>query len=327
MRILLTGATGFVGSHILDSLRARGLAVRVLVRASSSRRYLQPHLQHLELCEGNLDNPAALDRALEGVTHVIHCAGTTRARNAAEFYAVNQQGTRHLVAAVNARREHIRRLLHISSLAVSHPATPAAPAREDDPPAPISEYGRSKLGAERAVVEECRVPYTLLRPPPVYGPRDDGFLALFQTVRRHVVPRFCGGVGALSMVFARDLAEAVAICLDHPAAAGRTYFVACPEVVTVQAFCEEIARQLQVWTVPVCLPVRVLWPICALSELGCRLRGRPSLLNRQKYAELRAPGWVCDPGRLRAEIGYVAGTLLAEGIRQAIQWYRAAGWL
>lgn len=327
MKVLLTGATGFVGSHILDSLRARRLEVRVLLRPTSSRRFIEEHLAHVELREGSIGDPASLRAAMRDVTHVIHCAGTIRAKDYAEYYDVNQTGTRNVVAAANACREQILRLVHISSLAVSHPAPTSTPAREDDPPAPVSEYGRSKLGAEREVVEHCEVPFTILRPPPVYGPRDDGFFTLFRTVRRHIVPRFSGGVKALSMVFASDLAEASVACLNPPAAAGRTYFVASPEVLTVRNFCEEIARQLKVWTLPVWLPVPALWPICALTELTCRMLQKPSLLNRQKYAELRAPGWVCDASRLRNEIGFVASTPLAEGIRQTIAWYRQAGWL
>jgi UDP-glucose 4-epimerase len=148
---------------------------------------------------------------------------------------------------------------------------------------------------------------------------------MFQAVRRHAIPKFTGGVEEMSMIFVKDLAEATAICLTHPVAAGRIFFVASPQLVTTSGFCEEIARQLQVWTLPLWLPVQVLWPVCVTVELFSKLMNRPSLLNRQKYAELRAPGWVCDAARLRNEIGFVAATTLADGIRQTIAWYRENG--
>jgi nucleoside-diphosphate-sugar epimerase len=327
MKVLLTGATGFVGSHILDSLRARQLEVRVWLRQSSNRRFIEPHLSHIELCEGNLDDRASLERAMAGVTHVIHCAGATRVRREEQFYEINQHGTRNVIEAANCHRGRISRIVHISSLAASHPAPANEPAREEDASAPVSEYGRSKLGAEKEIREHCQVPYTILRPPAVYGPRDDGFLTLFQAVRRHFRPRFSGGLEALSMIFAKDLAEGAVTCLTHPAAEGRTYFVASPEVVTVHGFCGEIARQLNVWALPVWLPVPALWPICAMSELACRMMDKPSLLNRQKYGELRARGWVCDPTRLRSEVGFVASTPPADGIRQTLAWYREHDWL
>ncbi len=322
MKVLLTGASGFVGSHILDALRARGLAVRVLLRQSSSRRFIEPHLRDIEVCEGGIGDLASLERAMEGVTHVIHCAGATKARRNAEFYEINQQGTRNVIEAANRHVGKILRFVHISSLAAAHPATATSPAREEDLAAPVSEYGRSKLAAEQEVVERCKVAFTILRPPAVYGPRDEGFLSMFQAVRKHFVPRFTGGVKEMSIVFAPDLAEAAVNCLTHPAAAGRTYYVASPEAVSAGGFCEEIARQLNVRTFSLGLPVPVLWPVCALSELFCRLTGKPSLLNRQKYRELRAPGWVCDASRLRNEVGFVASTSLAEGIRQTVAWYR-----
>ncbi len=327
MKILLTGATGFVGSHILDSLLARRLAVRVLLRTSSNRRFIEPHLSHVELCEGSIGAPASLGKAMDGVTHVIHCAGATRARRYAEFYEINQNGTRNVIEAANCQRGKITRMVHISSLAASHPAPVSAPAREEDASAPVSEYGRSKLGAEQEVLNRCKVPFTILRPPAVYGPRDDGFLTLFQAVRKHFVPRFSGGIKALSMIFVKDLAEGAVTCLTHPAAENRTYFIASPEVVTIRGFCEEIARQLKVWTLPLWLPVPALWPVCAMTELVCRIMDKPSLLNRQKHAELRVPGWVCEATRLRNEIGFVASTPLSDGVRQTIAWYRENGWL
>ena len=327
MKVLLTGATGFVGSHILDSLRTRQLEVRVLLRKSSNRRFIEPQLPHVELCEGSIGDPASLAMATEGVTHVIHCAGATRAKRDAEFYEINHRGTRNVIEAINSHQGKILRVVHISSLAASHPAPANAPAREEDVSAPVSEYGRSKLGAEKEVLERCKVPFTILRPPAVYGPRDDGFLTLFQTVRKHFLPRFSGGIVSLSMIFAKDLAEGTVTCLTHPAAEGRTYFLAPSEVVTVHGFCKEIARQLKVCTIPLWLPVPALWPVCALTEGVCRLMGKPSLLNRQKYGELRVPGWVCDGSRLRNEIGFAAFTPVSEGIRQTIGWYREHGWL
>jgi nucleoside-diphosphate-sugar epimerase len=327
MKVLLTGATGFVGSHLLDLLCARGIPARILLRKTSDRTSIRPHLERVEVREGSLSDPASLAAAFREVTHVVHCAGATRARDYAEYYQINQHGTRQVVEAANAHHGQIQRLLHISSLAASHPAPATAPAREEDPPAPVSDYGRSKLGAEREVLERCHVPFTILRPPAVYGPRDHGFFSLFQAARLHVVPVFGGGIQALSMIFVRDLAEAVLASLTHPAAEGRTYFVASPEVLTARGFCEEVGRQLGVWTLPLWLPVPALLPICMVSEAACRLAGKPSLLNRQKYAELRAPGWVCDSSRFRREVGYVASTPLPEGIRQTIAWYRENGWL
>jgi nucleoside-diphosphate-sugar epimerase len=209
MKVLLTGANGFVGSHILDKLCARGLATVALLRPASNQRFIQAHLPRLEVRVGSLSDPQSLDAALQDVTHVIHCAGCIKALRKSEFYEVNQAGTRNVVEAVNRQQGRIQRLVHLSSLAAGGPASPDKPAREDDLPHPVSEYGRSKLAGERELHGACKTEYVILRPPAVYGPRDEAFLPLFKAVKAHILPRFGGGRQTLSLVFAEDLAEAV----------------------------------------------------------------------------------------------------------------------
>lgn len=326
MKVLLTGASGFVGSHILDVLLARGFPTAILLRASSNTRLLGNNLSKIEVRTGSITEPATLPKALEGVTHVIHCAGCTKASRPQQYREINQTGTANVVDAVNGASGCVERLVHISSLAASGPATPEAPATETMPPLPVSEYGRTKLAGELELRNRCRVPFTIIRPPAVYGPRDTGFLEMFKAVKRHLLPR-PGKCQALSIVFARDLAEAVVVCLEHPAAAGKTYFVASREIVTSRELAELIARTMQVWTVPVPLPAAVLWPLCLAQELISRVTGRASLLNLQKFAELHAPGWVCAPSRLEREIGFSCQTPLLMGIPETLNWYRREGWL
>ena len=327
MKVLLTGANGFVGSHVLDQLLIRGLATVVLLRPTSKRHYLETHLPHLEVRTGSLDDPASLDAALCDVTHVIHCAGCTKTLNPDEFFTVNHLGTRNIIEAVNRQGGQVQRLVYVSSLAAGGPAMPDRPAREENPPCPVSIYGRSKLDGERGVRETCKTDYVILRPSAVYGPRDVAFLPLFKAVRAHLRPYFGDGKQALSLVFVRDLAEVITECLTHPAATGNTYYVAATEVTSVEAMSRKIALQLNTKTVPVPLPLAALWPLCCLQEFYSWLTHRPSVVSRQKHAELRAPGWVCDPTRLRRETGMICATPLMEGIADTVAWYRAAGWL
>lgn len=322
---MLTGASGFVGSHILDSLRKQGLATVLLLRPASNRQFITPHLPDVEVRPGSINDPASLEQAMAGITHVIHCAGATKTGRACGFYEVNQAGTRNVVNAVNGQSGRVQRLVHISSLAAAGPARREKPAREEDPPGPVSEYGKSKLAGELEVRDHCRAEYVILRPPAVYGPRDAEFLRLFKAVRHHLRPR--PRAPALSLVFVRDLAEAVVTCLSHPAAAGKTYFVAAREIVTTQGMVEEIATQMNVWTLPLPLPTALLWALCLTQETLSRLTGQPSVLSLQKFAELRAPGWVCDPTLLERETGCVCATTLKGGVAETLNWYRQHNWL
>lgn len=326
MKVLLTGASGFLGSHILDQLRSRRVATAVLLRPTSDRRFIGRHLPELEIRTGSIDDRDSLQKAVEGVTHVIHCAGCIKAAVNSEFFRINQGGTSNLVSAVNAASGTVKQFLHVSSLAAAGPAPAAKPARETDPPRPVSEYGKSKLAAELEVVHQCRVPYTIVRPPAVYGPRDVGFLSLFKAVQNHILPRPSASQ-ALSLVYAPDLAEAILRCLDLPGTAGRTYFVAHPEIVTGRRVAGEIAAQLNTWTIPCPLPPLALWPVCLIQELFSRATGRPMLLSLQKFAELRAEGWVCDPAALKLDTGYECATTLRRGIAETLRWYRENHWI
>jgi len=325
LNVLLTGANGFVGSHILDILLERGVPTAILLRSNSNRRFITHHLSSAQVRTGSILEPDTLGPALNGITHVIHCAGCTKSVHPEGFYEVNQTGTRNLVEAAN-RHPQMERFVHISSLAVSGPATAASPARETDPPRPVSAYGQSKSAAEQEVKTRCRIGATIIRPPAVYGPRDRGFLALFRAIKRHVLPRPSANQG-LSLVFARDLAEAVVACLGHPAAAGQTYFAASPEIVTAREMGQIIAAHAGYWTIPCPLPTWALWPLCLGQELMARATAKPRLLNLQKFAELRAPGWVCDPSHLKREIGFECRTTLKQGVVETWKWYQDQGWL
>jgi nucleoside-diphosphate-sugar epimerase len=326
MKVLLTGASGFVGSHILDSLRARGIATTVLLRPASNRRFIEAHLPQLAVCTGSINDPQSLSVALRDVTHVIHCAGCTKALRLPEFNEVNHIGTRNVVEAINQQPGQVQRLVHISSLAAGGPATPDRPAREDDPPHPVSEYGRSKLAGEQEV-RRCQSDYVILRPPAVYGPRDDAFLPLFKAAKAHILPRMGNRSLALSLVFIRDLVEAAVGCLTPSAAAGKTFYVASPEITDAHALADEIALQMGTWTMKIPLPRAALWPVCLLQEAISRLTGKPNILSRQKYTELSAPGWVCDPARLRQELRIECATKLQVGLAETLEWYRQHGWL
>lgn len=324
--MLLTGASGFVGSHILDSLCQSKVDTAVLLRNSADTRFLEQNLAATEVRRGSITEPATLANALKGVTHVVHCAGLTKAVKRSEFYEVNHLGSRNLVEAVNSRAPGLERFLQISSLAVSGPASLQDPASEESTPSPVSDYGKSKLAGEQEVVQRLRTPFTILRPPAVYGPRDSGFFSMFKAVNNHLLPR-PNRDQALSLVYAKDLADAVVVCLTRPEAAGQTYFVASPQPVTSRGLAQKIAQQMGRWTVPCPIPAPILWVVCLWQEIRARVTREPSLLNLQKFVELRAPGWVCKPSKLSRDIGFTCKTPLEEGIAQTLDWYIGQGWL
>lgn len=327
MKVFLTGASGFVGSHVLDSLRADGHEVSILLQATSSTRFISRHLAEVIVHYGSLEDVPLLTKAMGGVEAVIHCAGKTKALHSSDFYRVNQAGTRHVVTAANACRESVRHLVYISSLAVSGPGVPGCPAEETGEPHPVSVYGRSKLLGEEEIRHHCRASWTILRPAPVYGPRDTELLAVFQKVKQRLMPLVSGAKRSVHLVYGPDVAAAVLCSLLQERSVGGTYHVAADPPCTDEELMEEIAAQLGCRPLRLRIPRPGLYLAAVIQEILSLATGRPNMLSRQKLPELLAPGWVCSTENIRRELGFSAPTSLREGVSRTLEWYRREGWI
>lgn len=327
MRIFLTGASGFVGSHVLDSLLDADHEVSILLRRTSHTRFISRHLAQVSVSYGSLGDPEVLKTAMTGCEAVVHCAGLIKALDASEFFRVNQSGTRRVVLAANASRESVRHLIYISSLAVSGPGVPGRPAEEDTQPRPVTVYGESKRLGEIEIRQGSRVPWTILRPAAVYGPRDEEFLPVFQNIKRRFMPLLSGAERCLNMIYGPDVAAAVLCSLAADQAAGKTYHLAGQPPCTDEEFMEEIAAQLQVRPVRLRIPRTGLYLAAAIQEILSRATGQPHMLSRQKLPELLASGWVCSTEKISKDLGFTAPTSLREGVSRTLEWYRREGWL
>jgi nucleoside-diphosphate-sugar epimerase len=191
----------------------------------------------------------------------------------------------------------------------------------------VTAYGRSKLAAERAVREAATVPWTIVRPPPVYGPRDREFLRLFRIVRHGIAPVFGTGAQELCMVYVTDLAEAIARAMEAPAAAGRTYHLAHAAVVLSRDVAKAAGRAIGVRPLILPVPPLLAWPIVAVIGRGAAAGGRRTVVDTDKMAEFLAPSWLMAVERAANELGWTAPTDLAQGMARTADWYRREGWL
>jgi len=326
VNVFVTGGTGFVGAHLVKALRARGDTVTALVRKPALASRLgwndAVRLQH-----GDLDDDAALRAGCAGADVVYHVAGKIAARNAAEFMATNRDGTANVLEA--ARDAGARRFLFVSSLAVAGPTTPGHAIDENRPPQPVTDYGRSKLAAEVLVrAMPASLPWTIVRPPVVYGEWDRVTLKMFQLARRGVVPVFGDGSQELSVIHAEDLARSLIAAGTSPAAAGRVYFAAHPTPTTSRALVLAAGRALggrepRIVPVPPFVARGVLWAAGTLAHMA----GRATLLSADKGNEYLAPAWRCRSDALTRDTGWQAEIELETGLRRAANWYREVGWL
>ena len=332
MRALVTGAAGFVGSHLVEALLDAGWRVRRLARPDSARADADPATA-VETRVASLADADALTRsgALDDVDAVFHVAGVTRGRTAAHFHAGNVVPTAALLDALHATYgARAPRGVLVSSQAAAGPApTRDRPRTEDDPVAPVGAYGASKQAAERLVAEHpAGARWAVVRPSAVYGPRDRDFLAVFRHAARGMA-LYPGTRDAwLSLVHAADLARALVGAATVPAAVGRTYFVAGDEAVAWPAL-YAAAAQAAGTRIRVSLDVpRWVLPLAgAAGDAWSALSGRATLVGREKLV-LGAPRWwLCSARRARRELHWAPALDLHEGMRATHEWYVAARWL
>jgi dihydroflavonol-4-reductase len=318
--ILVTGGTGFIGTHLLETLVAKGEAVRALVRPTRVARVLPAGV---ETVYGDLAGNAGLAEALHGADAVIHLAGVTKALRTEDYYTGNVRATEQLAQAMAGRG---MRLVHVSSLAAIGPATAGVPLAEDAEPHPLTHYGKSKLEAER-VVRRLAPDAVIVRPPVVYGPRDTDVFQLLKSISKGLVLEIAGGERWFSAIYVKDLVQGLLAAVTAPRAAGRAYFLAHAKPVSWGQLGASAARIMKRTPRVLTVPFAVANAVGACAEVWARLTGKPGIISREKIAEARCMAWTCDTSRAANELGFVAQTSLDEGLAATLSWYKEAGWL
>jgi len=322
MRALVTGATGFVGSHLAHALRHQGNEVTAMARSAAKAEALIQ--AGVRVIPGDLHDSKALQHAAEQQDVVFHVAGLVAARNEAEFMMANCEGTYNVMAAAEAAGA--RRLVLVSSLAAAGPAPRGAPLSGDETPRPVTAYGRSKLAAEM-VVRRGALPWSIVRPPIVYGPRDREILKVFRLAQLRIAPVFGDGAQELSAVHAGDLAGALIAVGSSPATFARTYTACHPEVFTTADFGRAVGAAMGRTVATVRIPGMVGRAVLSVTEAAARIAGRTTILTSDKANEFFQPAWTGNPLPLTRDTGWQAAFDLKQGLADTYRWYREAGWL
>lgn len=329
MKVVITGASGFIGSFLCEHLAGHGHLVTALVRKTSNLRWLES--LKVSTAIGDICEPASLIPAVSGADVVYHAAGLVRASRRREFMRVNCAGTRNVAQACIEAPRPPRRLVFISSQAAAGPSPTPEGIDEGCPPRPVSAYGQSKLAAERYLAGLGGLEVVIVRPAAVYGPRDTESLDFFRIpARLRLLPMLGGGRTMLSLIEVRDLVRAIALAGEVPRARGGTYFLANPRPYTIREVLREIADALRIRCVALPVSGLVLSAGAELSEFLARFgRGRRdrARLSHLKVPELSARYWAVKTDRARRELGFTAATALAEGLQACARWYIENGWL
>ena len=324
-RVLITGGTGFVGSHVIETLAPQPFLLRALVRKANDAARLS--VLGVECIQGDLSDTNVLARAVADVDVILHLAAVTKACSEAVYNHVNAEGTQALVAAIQATQPRPPRLVYLSSLAAVGPARDGQPVSVDDQPQPLTAYGRSKLAGEEA----CRslmngTEVVMLRAPVVYGPRDRDFFLLFQLAMRGIFLMPKGTEGVLQLIHVHDLVDALIRAATLANTAG-IYHIAEARPYTWGDIVTGIANALGHRVRTVHVPRWFVRTAAAVSEFGAAAIGRTTIFNRDKVQELLAPGWLCETAAARQDLHFEARIPLPEGLTRTAAWYREQGWL
>lgn len=331
MKILITGASGFIGSFIVEEALKQGFETWAAIRKSSSKEYLQD--ERIHFIELNLSSKAQLIEQLRPhqFDYVVHAAGVTKCLNKADFRRINTEGTKNLVDALLDLQMPLKRFVFLSSLSVFGAIKEQLPyneIREDDTPKPNTEYGRSKLEAERYIDSiGSRLPYTILRPTGVYGPREKDYFMMAKSIKQHI--DFAVGYQRqdITFVYVTDVVQAVFLALEK-GETGRKYFLSDGQVYQSTTFSDLIHEELgRPWWLRITAPVWVLRVVTFFGEYIGHMTGKVTALNNDKYNILRQRNWRCDIEPARRELGFEPKVQLKEGVKTTIQWYKDHKWL
>lgn len=319
MNVLVTGATGFVGGHLVDRLLERGDVVTALVR--SPARAAPLGTRGVRLVSGDLANLAAIASAVRGQDVVYHIAAMLGARTEAELLAANRDGTLH-VARACAAATPTPRLVVISSMAAGGPARHGMPKAVDGNDRPVTMYGRSKLAAER-VLPPLAVPWTVLRLPVVYGPRDlEAMLPMFKAVNHGLAPMFGDGSMELSLIHVADVADAIVQAGTAPDVVGEVFNVCHPEIMTAADVMRAVAREMQRSPFPISIPKWAARVALTVTGAWADLSNHPTILRTDKLHEFYQEAWTGDPAPFMAATGWRPQWNLERGLTDTANWYR-----
>lgn len=333
-KILITGASGFIGSFIVEEALRQGMETWAAVRPSSSRKYLQD--KRIHFIELNLSSKEELKSQLAAHSfhYVVHAAGATKCLHQEDFFHINTEGTKNLVEALIELSMPLTRFVYLSSLSVFGAIKEQLPydeIRETDEPQPNTAYGKSKLEAERFLDTltqgDTPFPCVILRPTGVYGPREKDYFLMAKSIKGHI--DFSVGYQRqdITFVYVKDVVQAVFLALEH-GKAGRKYFLSDGKVYQSSTFSDLIHRELgRPWWLRIKAPVAVLRVVTFFGEYIGRLTGKMTALNNDKYNILRQRNWRCDIQPAIDELGYKPEYDLERGTTETMTWYQQEGWL
>lgn len=323
MNALLTGGTGFIGSHLAESLIEKGVTIFALVRDRRNLKWLRG--LNIHLLEGDLFSIPPLPSSLD---YVFHLAGLTKASKLADYYTVNQRGTASLFQTLRSQNIHPKKIILLSSLAACGPSAKGQPIRESDPPRPLTPYGESKLlGEAEALKFKDDFLVVILRAAAIFGPRDKDFLAYFKRIKQGLHISLGSKQRLLSLCYVKDLVRSLYLCTQKELQSGEIFNIADHNPYSWDEFGKAAGKAAGKKLKKVSIPVAVFYFVSILSEAWGKISRKPALINRHKLKEMKQACWIADTRKAEEKLSFYPLYSLEKAVVETIDWYRECGWL
>lgn len=317
MKALVTGANGFIGSHLVRELVDRGWDVSCLVRKTGRLESLQGI--PVRIAFGEVRDTESLKAAVRGQDVVFHLAGVISAPDMKTYRDVNVAGTLNLLEACLEENPGLRKFVYVSSISAAGPSPCGAILREEDECRPVSDYGRSKREAEILVLERGnRLPATIIRPPNVVGPRQKELAESVRLIRKRILPLVGTGRPQTSLAAVGDVVAALILAAERPESRGQVYFVTDGRAHSWREITQVIVDALEMRGVFFKVPYALQVAVAGAVEAAARLRGKTPALSRSLVKDARKYCWIYDGSKIERELGFKASVDVAESIRAAV---------
>lgn len=325
MQVLITGSTGFIGSHLTERLHEKGYRLKCLVRKSSDLGWIKN--LPIEYAYGDYSDVNSLKSAVSGVDYIYHTAGVTKSKTKSGYFEGNHIALRNMLQAVIESNNNLKRFIHISSGTATGPSVNGDPLKEEAPFHPITTYGISKMEAEKECLRLMdKIPITIVRPPAVYGPRDKDVFEFFNTMNKGLQPMIGFKDTYVSLIHVKDLIDGIILAGESPKAVGQTYFISSERYYNWKELGEITAHIMNKKVLRVRIPKLIIYVIGFFAEFISIFSSKPALINIEKARDMVQDAWTFSVDKARRELGFRESITIEDGIRETVNWYREHGW-
>lgn len=323
---VITGGTGFVGSHLVDLLLDKGYEVRCITRKSSDLRWLKD--KDVKIFDCGLYNKEALKEIIKDADYVYHVAGVVKSKTKEGYFRGNVDTTRTLIEAALESKSNLKRFLVVSSQTVTGPSLNGKPVNEETECHPITTYGKSKLEEEKLVLSyKDKLPITICRAPAVYGERDTEIFIYFKTFSKGLTTTIGFNEKKLSLIHVLDLVNGFYLAATNEKSKGQIYFISSEEFYSWPQINDITSKFIGKKPIVIKVPHFLVYTIAAIAQSAAMFSSKPATLNIEKAKDITQQYWICDTSKAVRELGYHQKISIEEGIKRTIEWYRMMKWI